>query len=131
MLFTHLLAKIVTKKSKMKRIVLLIFLILPFIFQKTNAQILRSVGTKTGISISKQTWTFNSPDKTLKKDNRIGLNFALNLEWFNNDYVTLITDIGYIQKGFKEGIMMTTVDNPEGGALKTLDTRFDYLYFSP
>ena len=125
------LAKIVTKKSKMKKIAILTLLIVSFILQKTNAQILRDVGIKTGISISKQNWTYNSIDKVLKKDYRIGLNIALNFEWFNNDYVTLITDIGYIQKGFKEEIMMTTVDNPESGPLKTFDTRFDYMYFSP
>ncbi len=121
-------AKIVTK---MKKTLFLTFLIILFIIQKTNAQVIRSVGIKSGISLSKQTWTYKIIDKKLKKDNRIGLNLALNFEWFNNDYFTLITDIGYIQKGCKEEIMMTTVDNPESGPLKTFDTRFDYLYFSP
>jgi len=125
------LAKMGTKDSKMKKTVLLTFLIVLFVFQETNAQILRDVGIKTGISISKQNWTYKSGEMTLEKDYRTGLNFALNLEWFNNDYITLITDIGYIQKGFKEEIMMTSIDNPESGPLKTFKTRFDYLYFSP
>ena len=115
----------------MKKTALLTLLIVSFSFQKTNAQILRDVGIKTGISISKQNWASNSIDKVLMKDYRTGLNFSLNLEWFNNDFVTLITDIGYIQKGFNEEIMMTTPDNPESGPLKTFDTRFDYMFFSP
>lgn len=105
--------------------------IVSFISQEINAQILRDIGIKTGTSISKQNWTYNSINVEQNKDYRTGLNFALNLEWFNNDYVTLMTDIGYIQKGTKEEIMSTTIDNPESKSSKTFDTRFDYLYFSP
>ena len=112
----------------MKKTALLTFLILLFVFQKTNAQVLRDVGLKSGISISKQTWIYGNGGMTFDKDYRTGMDFALNLEWFNHDYITLITDVGYIQKGFKEEIMMTTPDNPESGPLKTIKTRFEYLY---
>ena len=115
----------------MKKTILLSILIASFIIQKTNSQVIRNVEIESGISLSKQTWTYKSIDHTLKKDNRIGLNLSVKLEWFNYDYLTLITDMGYIQKGCKEEIMMTTPDNPESGPLKTFDTRFDYFYFSP
>ncbi len=115
----------------MKKTILPVLLIIILLPQENEAQILRNVGIKTGISISKQNWTDKSSEVTLDKDYRTGLNFALNLEWFNNEYITLITDIGYVQKGFKEDIMMTSIDNPESGPLKTFKTRFDYLYFSP
>ncbi|GEM_PF-2037127 len=115
----------------MKKTVFLLLLIVLFVFRETNAQILRDIGIKTGISISNQNWTHKSIERTQKKDYRIGLNFALNLEWFNNNYFTMITDIGYIQKGFNEDVTITSIDNPESGYLKTFKTEFDYLYFSP
>lgn len=119
------------KNRKMKKTLLLANLLAIFIFHNTNAQIIKDIGVKSGISLSSQNWIYNGTDIELKRDYRTGLNFAVNLEWFDNDYFTLITDIGYIQKGFKEEIMMTTPDNPDSGPLKTFDTRFDYLFFSP
>lgn len=115
----------------MKKIAILIILITSSISQQINAQIIKEIGIKTGASVSKQNWTYKSINVEQDKDYRTGLNVALNLEWFNSDYVTLLSEIGYIQKGTKEKIMSSSVGDPATPLSKTFETRFDYLYFSP
>jgi len=104
----------------------------------TNGNILRNIGIKTGTSISNQNWTLKFADgQTINnflgdEDYITGLNFALNIEWFNGDYITLITDIGYIQKGFKVDVPIVNFEQPNRGTqVEPLKLKINYLYFSP
>ncbi len=121
----------IKRNLNMKKSILLTIIIALVFNMGIRSQIIKDIGIKSGLSLSQQTWSAKSIDFERKKDYRMGLNFALNLEWFDNKYFTLITDIGYIQKGCKEEIMITSESSPETGPLKTYDTRFDYIYFSP
>ncbi|MCK9451080.1 MAG: PorT family protein [Bacteroidales bacterium] len=115
----------------MKKIMLLILLIVSSIAQKSNAQLLKDVGIKTGICFSNQNWTYKISDRTYEKDYRTSLNLALSLEWFDNEIITLVTDVRYIQKGFQEEKIVREPRDPEHGRYKMYKTRFDYLTFSP
>jgi len=115
----------------MKKIVFLTLLIVLSISQKSNAQLLKDVGIKTGILFSNQQWTYIIGDRTLEKDFRTSLNFAVNLELLNKEVITLVTDIRYIQKGFQEKKIVRTPNTPESGQMKMYKTRFDYFTFCP
>lgn len=115
----------------MKTKVMLTLLSVLFISPIIHGQVLKGYGIKTGLSFSTQNWFYENPDFEIKNDYKTGLNISMNLEWFSNDHFSLLTDVGYIQKGYKNEIMMTTPDNPENGPLETVYSRFDYLYFSP
>ena len=110
---------------------LLTLLIVLSITQKSNAQLLKDVGIKTGICFSNQDWTYKISDRTLEKDYRTSLNLALSLEWFDREIITLVTDVRYIQKGFQEKKIVREPRDPEHGHYKMFKTRFDYLTFSP
>ncbi len=116
----------------MKKSLMLLLAIVTLIVTEIDAQIIRNTGIQSGISISKQSWLYKSTNNKSIKDYRVGLNLVINCEWFDNEYFSVLTDLGYIQKGCKEKIENTTASQPEGdGTFKTYDTRFDYLTFSP
>ena len=107
--------------------------LLSFLFSTViaNGQLVNSIGVKGGISIANQEWDYKSIDSRIEKNNRTGIYSALSLEFFKSKNLSLITDIGFIEKGHKEDIEMTSADSPESGPIKTFDTKFSYFEFVP
>jgi opacity protein-like surface antigen len=64
------------------------------------SQLLKSYGVKLGVTSAIYDWRASYPGQVspnVKKVN--GWNFALHAEWFNNSYVTAVTQLEYSQKG--------------------------------
>lgn len=96
-----------------------------------SAQFIHSTGIKGGVSISNQNWEYgNSMERNT--DYRVGYYAGISAEMLRSKFFSLTADIGYIQKGMQEEWMITNENNPEGtGETRTMDSRFDYLSFSP
>ena len=98
----------------------------------STAQVVESIGLKGGLSFANQTWEFNSPDFTNKKDFKIGMYSVLTANFFKSEYLCLTTDIGLVQKGFQEDVAITNEESPELiTSYKTYKSTFNYFTFSP
>src|SRR5687768_16875618 len=97
-----------------------------------NGQALKSIGVKCGMSVANQTWNYEPFDITLKRDYRNGFCGSVMMEFFESNYLSLVTDIGYCAKGNSDKVLNTTTDMPEGnGTYKKYDTKFNYIAISP
>lgn len=98
----------------------------------SQAQIVRGYGFKLGTTIANQDWKYiSSLNITLNPDNRMGLNVGVFVELLNNPFLSIVTEVNYIQKGMKKDVEKTTVSNPDGTSeFITWDTRVDYINLS-
>ncbi len=113
----------------MKKIFIATVFIFTLIFghsQNTN-----SIGIKSGLTFATQDWKYNY---NIKQDIRYktGLFEALTFDFFNGKHFSLITDLSYTQKGFKEIVLLVNPNNPEVIlGYSTINTRFDFITLSP
>ena len=114
----------------MKIIYLILFTL--FIISTSQAQLIRGYGLKAGATSSSQNWDYNiSCVSDFIPETRWGINVGVFSEFFNISYLSLVTELNYIQKGMKEVLPVTTITNPDGtGEYVTWDTRVDYLNLS-
>ena len=97
-----------------------------------NAQLLRSVGVKSGLAVANQSWLLKAGDLTLDTDWRNGFYGALSLEFSKSKHWSLVTDWGYYTKGNTQNVPNSTAALPEGdGTFAVFDTRFNYVVFNP
>lgn len=106
-----------------------------FVFSTSQAQIIRGYGLKVGSTISNQDWEYsNSPGLSglsFDSDNRVGINFGIFTEFLNVPFISIITEVNYIQKGMKAEVPERTVSQPDGtGEFVTWYTRVDYINIS-
>ena len=117
----------------MKKVCFAVALI--FVFSSSQAQIIRGYGLKLGTTISNQNWEYSNSSglsgASFKTDNRIGLNIGIFSEFLNLPFISVVTEVNYIQKGMKEEVPVTTVTQPDGtGEFITWETRVDYINIS-
>jgi hypothetical protein len=97
-----------------------------------NGQVIESIGVKGGISISNQTYDYRSLGFTYKYDYKVGLYSALTAELFKGKYLSLSTDIGFVQKGMQQEVEEITAEFPEGtGEYIIWETTIGYISLSP
>jgi hypothetical protein len=98
------------------------------------AQFLNGYGVKIGGTLSKQTWEYSILGGfEFVKDNKIGFNIGAFAELFESPFISFIGEVNYIQKGFQEEVMTSSIsDNPLGYTEKsfTRKVRFDYINIS-
>ncbi len=108
---------------------------LMFVFTSSQAQIIRGYGLKVGTTISNQEWEYSQESglsyASFNTDNRIGINIGVFAEILDMPFVSIVTEVNYIQKGMKKEIPITTTAQPDGtGEFITWDTRLDYINIS-
>jgi opacity protein-like surface antigen len=111
-----------------------IFAIIIFV-TNSQAQIIRGYGIKVGTTISNQDWEYlNSSGLSglsFNSDSRVGINFGIFTELLNVPFISIVTEVNYIQKGMKEEVPVTTASQPDGtGEFVTWNTRVDYINIS-
>lgn len=99
---------------------------------QSPAQLIRSYGVKSGIARAAQDWTYSRSSLayglTVFDKSRMGLCIGGYVEWFNLPFISIISEIDYVQKGARDEFVVTTAENPDGtGQLKTVTPRIDYL----
>ncbi len=101
-----------------------------------NAQTIKSIGIRSGSSITNQNHKLSGIDFTIDTDNKIGIYEAFSIELFNHKYFSLVTDFFYIGKGSKTNFLSVTVDHLNNNNLiinegESLVTKYNYLSFTP
>lgn len=96
-----------------------------------QAQALKSVGVKSGMAFSNQTWDYQSLGLNLQHDYQISLPASLQAEWGLGSKFSLITELGYLQQGYQRQMLLSTVEQPEGTGTMRVSTQFNNVYFSP
>ena len=90
----------------MKKVCVVLALI--FVISSSQAQIIRGYGLKVGTTISNQDWEYlNSSGLSglsFDSDNRVGLNIGIFSEFLDLPFISIVTEVNYIQKGMKEEI---------------------------
>jgi opacity protein-like surface antigen len=88
-------------------------------------------GATAGMSIANQTIDYNDqsdiPGVSIDFNYRAGLAFGLMAEYPVSQYVTVRPQVQYVQKGFKDNIILTTPQGPVGNGTDTYKQRIDYL----
>ena len=111
-----------------------IFITTVFILTLTlgHTQIIKSIGIKSGLTFANQDWTYSPINFPQDKHYKTGLYEALTLEFFNHKHFSLVTDLSFNQKGYKETVLERTVDQPEGtGQYITINSTFNFITLCP
>lgn len=112
-----------------------LMLVLLFVVSDAQAQIIRGYGLKFGTTISNQEWEYSQAsgfsNSSFDTDNRIGFNIGIFSEFLDIPFISIVTELNYIQKGMKKEIPVTTIYQPLGtGEFVTWNTRIDYINIS-
>jgi hypothetical protein len=123
----------ISKKASMTQIFKNLFFLgcLAAFSSSVQAQALKSVGVKSGMALSNQSWHYQSLGLHLQYDNQLSLPASLQAEWGLGGKFSLLTEIGYLQKGYQRQMAVFTINEPEGTGEIRVNTRLNYLYFSP
>jgi hypothetical protein len=112
----------------MKRLLCILFLTLFLLPATGTAQLLKSYGVKAAITSASQSFdypTFHSFPRDFRR--RIGFGVGVYAEWLNVPFISILTQIEYIQRGSREGFAVTGPDGPTVLRTDVLDRRLDYL----
>ena len=107
----------------MSRTLLCLAGLLCMISSIVDAQLVRSYGLKAGTAAANQNWEYASLPASLDTRTRWGLDIGAFVEWLNMPTFSVLSEVHYVQKGFKTEIPVTTEQFPEGNGT--------YLSFSP
>lgn len=110
------------KKSLM---LLFVFIILTSL---NYAQFVRGFGIKVGTTISNQNWDYiaSLPDADY---NKTGFNAGVFAEFLNVPFISIVTELNYVQKGMNTDLYVSTATNPDGTGEK-LEGSFYYFNIS-
>lgn len=98
----------------------------------SNAQVLESIGIKGGLSLANQSFESKTLNSKQVFDYKLGAYSAITAEFFKLKHMSLVTDLGYVQKGMQVEVQETTPQMPEGtGKFNTWKSTIGYLTFSP
>ena len=115
-------------------ILALLLLLVLFMPERLEAQVLRSYGAKVAVTSTDISYEFEDPrlrGASPDFERRTGVNVALFAEWLTYPYLSLLTQAEYTQRGFAPVFLraVPVPDNP--GYLTseevTANTRLDYL----
>jgi len=94
----------------------------------SQSQLIKNHGLQIGITSANQEFSgspFPLADLDLKR--RIGFVGGVYVEWLNVSYISIITQIEYVQKGLGVESIVTGEDSPEPLGTKTDYSRLDYI----
>ena len=111
-----------------------IFALIMFV-STSQAQIIRGYGLKVGTTISNQDWEYSNSSGlsglSFDSNSRVGINFGIFTELLNVPFISIVTEVNYLQKGMKKDIPVTTNSQPDGtGEFITWDTKVSYINIS-
>lgn len=98
----------------------------------SNAQIVKSLSFKEGMSFANQNWNFKHINVSNKRETLQGAFSGIEIEFLRGKFLSFSTEFSYCKKGHKVSIPFTNSDMPDGnGELIPVKFRFNYMSFSP
>ena len=117
----------------MNRLIILVFSILLTV---TSAKICADTGFgfKMGLTSANQSWEYkNVPGMSSQKyDYRYGINAGVFAEFLEFQFISLLSDLYFSQKGMLAEVIYTSVEDMDGTSGRTIeyDNRLDYIGLS-
>jgi len=109
---------------------LLIIILITVICSSAKSQIISNCGLKLGVGISNQSWDYQA-GMNLDWNNKIGISPRIFADFFNYSFFQLEGEIGFLRKGIKDKIPVTTSTQPDGnGNYYEINNKLDYLIVS-
>jgi hypothetical protein len=97
-----------------------------------QAQAVKSIAIKAGVAWATQKNEFKNVEIDQDISYKTGLHLALNAEFLQHPFISILAEVGYTQKGNKQEIELSTAQMPEGtGEMRTYNTTFSYGYLAP
>lgn len=90
-----------------------------------QAQLIRGYGIKAGVTSS----NVRSQNFDLEQKRRTGIGFSAFVEWLDASPLSIVTEAGYVQRGFAVEYEARDAEKNAIGTLR-FDDRFDYLSFA-
>lgn len=118
----------------MKKLRFIFLLSVLFVFSVSQAQftLVKSLGIEAGLSLASQNWNYKDSHADTDISSRKGVDVMLQLEGIQIPYLSLVAEVGYIEKGCLQEVENTTAEYPEGdGTFRTIKSRFEYFTASP
>ncbi len=116
----------------MKKALTILFVLVFLCGGFMQAQLVKSISLNSGMVWSTQKFDYKDINYDLPNEYLTGFHIGFAVEFLQHEYFSILTEIGYTQKGFKLEVDITTPDFPEGGlGTKVLKYRFSYVYLSP
>jgi opacity protein-like surface antigen len=97
----------------------------------SSAQLFQSYGIKAGPVLAGQHWDYapSSPlaGLDIADQMRWGIDVGCFVEWFDHPTLSLLTEVHYVQRGFRDEYAVTSPTSPEIIGTEVLTPRLDYL----
>jgi len=107
-----------------------VFLFLTFTPYIIEAQVLKSMAVKMGVSRANQNWDVIDPKR--RTEDLYGGFCAAELEFLRGKTFRFSSEFSYCQKGYQALIPNTNANQPDGtGAYRRLKFKIDYMSFCP
>ena len=95
---------------------LLTLILLTLITTHLSAQIIDKYGVNFGTSYTTQSWDYKSFSGNQSNDYKVGLSAFLSAEKKLGKVISIRPEFGYIQKGFKNNLVLTFYDGSSAGS---------------
>ena len=99
---------------------------------KSNAQIVKSLSFKGGMSFANQDWSFKHINVSDKRETLQGAFSGIEIEFLRGKFLSFSGEFSYCEKGFKTSVPTVTADMPDRiSEYIKVKFHFNYLSFSP
>ncbi len=116
----------------MKKAVTILFVLFFMCGGFLQAQAIKSIAVKSGIIWATQKWDYKDIDLDYSSEYRTGFHIGVSAEFLQHKYFSILTELGYTQKGYKIELPIVNPGQPEGNlGTMVLKYRFSYVYLSP
>ncbi len=116
----------------MKKALTILFVLVFLCGGFMQAQAIKSIAVKSGIIWATQKWDYKDIDLDYSSEYRTGFHLGVSVEFLQHKYFSILTELGYTQKGYKIELPIVNPGQPEGNlGTMVLKYRFSYVYLSP
>jgi hypothetical protein len=109
------------------RILLLIIAASLILLSRAEAKSIRHYGLKLGIVSANQSWDYHDNGLDWERYRRVGFIGGVFAEWSGSSHLSLVTEVEYVQKGFKEVMITTDGWSSQPTGKVSISPRIDYL----
>ena len=93
----------------------------------SEAQLVKAYGVKAGAVTAGQDWKYSGFSSSIANNMRWGIDIGGYIEWLNIPVVSIVSELHYVQKGFKDEFIMTSQTGPDPIGTYEVTPRIDYL----
>jgi Outer membrane protein beta-barrel domain len=94
------------------RKILILACAISIFYNYSDSQLIRNLGIKAGVMSANQSWNYPSQyNLNFNFKDRSSFNIGFFAEWLNNDHISIISELFYVQKGFVDKETFGVIDH--------------------